>query len=796
MGTTRSKRAEEPEESGHDRQGSGDEHVDYVEHDSHTDHIGHGADGRPPRPWRALGVFLGVSVLAGVLLAGFLLPMVGASGLVVKAASDHFEDLPNAFQTPSSLPQRTNILAADGSVLAQTWGDYGNRVVVPMNQINPDMPNALIAIEDSRYYQHGGIDLTGTVRAFFRDAQGGDTQGGSTIAQQYVKNVLLLDAGTNKQRQQEAVADTIARKITELRYAVSVERAMSKEQILENYLNLVYFGNNSYGVQAAAQRYFSTTAALLTPPQAALLAAVVNSPTYYDPFTHPQNALARRNLVLEKMASPDLNYLSAKDAAAYEQTPLGLNPTPANSGCIAAGASASFYCNYVYTTLLADPDYGATRADREALWEQGGLTINTTMDPTAQNAAAKAVAAHTYPTDKVASAIAMIEPGTGRIKAMAQSRPMGNGTGHTYVNLAADPAHNGTLGYQAGSSFKIFTGLAALNQGIDPSLPIDAPSPLVLAGTQLPACVDGVNSVTWPSNYAPTNDDKNEYLVPMDQAFWYSVNTYFLTLETQTGLCAPATLAESMGVTQDNDLGTGKPLGQFASFTLGTNQITPIAMAAAYATVAAQGVYCVPYVITGVTDATGKQYKGQQQSCKQVLAGNTANELTSMLQGVLTQPGATASGLGLSAGRPAAGKTGTTDGSVATWFDGYTPQLAAAVFTGFVDSGGGKGESMSNMSVGGQYYGGEIFGATISAPIWQQAMDGALANQPVLQFNAPTGFPADQPATGSPIVNASPTALGAGNTPIAVLPGLGTRKAPVPGQAPKAQNTPKKPGRH
>ena len=744
-----------------------------------------GVTGRPPRRWRGLGTFLGVSALTGVLLAGFLLPVVGSSGLLVKAASDHFEDLPSAFQAPT-LPQRTQILAADGSVIAQTWGDYGNRVVVPMNQINPNMPNALVAIEDSRYYEHGGIDLTGTVRALFNDTQGGDIQGGSTITQQYVKNVLLLDAGTNTQLQQQAIADTLARKITELRYAVSVEREMSKEQILQDYLNLVYFGNGAYGVQAAAQRYFSTTAAKLTPPQAALLAAIVNSPTYYDPFNYPQNALARRNVVLQKMADPELHYLTAKQAADYAKTPLALAPSAANSGCIAATASAAFYCNYVYTTFLADPDFGATAADREALWEQGGLTINTTLDPAAQNAAAKAVADHTYPTDKVASAIVMIQPGTGQIKAMAQSRPMGNDAGQTYVNLSADPQHNGTLGYQAGSSFKIFTGLAALNQGIDPSLPINAVSPLVLGGTTLATCVNGQTSITWPNSYQPTNDDHNSYLVPMDQAFWYSVNTYFLSLETQTGLCAPAQVAESMGVTQDNDLGQGKPLNQYASFTLGTNQITPVEMAAAYATVAAQGVYCTPYVITGMTDVTGKQYKGQRQTCKQVLAANTANELTSMLEGVLTQAGATADGLGLAGGRPAAGKTGTTDSSVATWFDGYTPQLAAAVWTGFVSPS--AGESMSNMSVGGQYYGGELFGATISAPIWQQAMNGALADQPVLTFNPPTGFPTDQPTTGSPIVSNSPSALGKPRTPIVVLPG-----APTPGTSPGKPKQPPTP---
>jgi membrane peptidoglycan carboxypeptidase len=737
-------------------------------------------DGRRRAPWRALGVFLGVSALTGALGAGLVLPLVGSSGLIAKAASDHFEDLPADFQAPA-LPQRTSILAADGSVVAQSWSDYGNRVVVPMDQINPNMPNALIAIEDSRYYQHGGIDLTGTIRAFFNDANGGDTQGGSTIAQQYVKNVLLLDAGTNRSLQKEAVADTIARKITELRYAVSVEKQMNKQQILENYLNLVYFGNGAYGVQAAAQRYFSASASDLTPPQAALLAAIVNSPSFYDPIVHPQNALARRNLVLQKMASPDLHYLTPQQAAQYEQAPLGLAPTAQNSGCIAASTGAAFFCNYVYTTFLADPAYGPSVAARQALWDHGGLTVTTTLDPAAQAAASKAVADHTHPTDKVASAIVMIQPGTGHIEAMAQSKPMGNGAGQTFVNLAADPEHNGTLGFQAGSSFKIFTGLAALDQGIDPSLPVSSPSPLMLGGTNLATCSGNTTSIGWPGGYQPTNDDHNAYLVPMDQAYWYSVNTYFLTLETKTGLCAPATLAQSMGVTKDNDLGQGKPLDQFASFTLGTNEVTPVAMAAAYATLAAQGTYCTPMIITGVSTLTGKHFNGQPQSCKQVLNGNTANELTSMLEGVLTKPGATASGLGL-AGRPAAGKTGTTDSSVATWFDGYTPQLAAAVWTGFVD-GGGRGESMSDMSIGGQYYGGEIFGATISAPIWQQAMNGALANQPVLQFNAPTGFPTDKPSSGPPIVTQSPAALGDAPTPSAVMPGGEPRQAPDPGAA-------------
>ncbi|MGH3417612.1 MAG: transglycosylase domain-containing protein, partial [Actinocrinis sp.] len=268
-------------------------------------------DGAGYRGFRGLGRLFGhlvsfivISALGGLMLAGLTLPVVGTMGLSAKAASDHFEDLPTDFETPV-LPQRTEILAEDGSLIAYSWSDDlgGDRVVVPMSQINPDMAHALVSIEDIRYYQHGGVDLKGTVRALVNNSRGGNIQGGSTITQQYVKNVLLLEAGTDKTKQQAAVADTFTRKVTELKYAVAVEKTLSKDQILERYLNLVYFGNGSYGVEAAAERYFSTTSSQLTVPQAALLAALVNSPSEYDPFTNPQQALARRDIVLKDMTN-------------------------------------------------------------------------------------------------------------------------------------------------------------------------------------------------------------------------------------------------------------------------------------------------------------------------------------------------------------------------------------------------------------------------------------------------------------------------------------------------------------
>ena len=404
-----------------------------------------------------LGVFVVISSVAGLLLAGLLLPATATAGLAAKSASDHFEDLPDDFQTPT-LPQRSEIYAADGSLIASTWDDNlgGNRVVVPWNEISTTMPEAIVSIEDQRFYQHGGIDLKGTLRALVNDSSGGSLQGGSSIAQQYVKNVLEVEAGSNIAAQQAAISDTLSRKITELKYAIAVEQQMSKQELLDRYLNIVYFGNDAYGVQTAAERYFSTSAAKLTVPQAAMLAAIVNSPTMYNPFQYPKQALARRNIVIADMALPSLHYITAKQAAAYEKTPLDLKPTVPQNGCITAKGSASFFCNYVYETFIADASYGATVKAREAMWNEGGLSITTTMVTKNETSADAAISSRVYSTDKVASALVEATPGTGAIVAMAQSKPMGSGSGETFINLSSDPSHNGTTGFQAGSSFKIF----------------------------------------------------------------------------------------------------------------------------------------------------------------------------------------------------------------------------------------------------------------------------------------------------------------------------------------------------
>jgi membrane peptidoglycan carboxypeptidase len=370
-------------------------------------------------------------------------------------------------------------------------------------------------------------------------------------------------------------------------------------------------------------------------------------------------------------------------------------------------------------------------------------------EKSADAAIGKRVYASDFTKKDIASALVMVEPGSGQIKAMAQSVPMGNGAGQTFINLSADKAHNGTNGFQAGSSFKIFVGLAALEQGINPNQVIDAPATIDDAGTQFAACAGSQTQVLWPPDepasgkYAPSNDDHTDYHTAMPNAFAQSINTYFLRMEEQTGLCKPAQIAEQMGVTQDNDNATGKSLMQVPAFTLGVNPITPVEMASAYATIAAQGTYCVPYVITQVTDVSGKNYGGQNKNCRQVLDPNIANELTSMLQGVV-QYGTAQGAVPLSDTRPIAGKTGTTDQSIATWFDGYTPQLAAATWTGFINWD--SKTKLENIKIGPTFYPNQVFGASISAPTFNDAMTGALAGLPVVGFTPPTGF--DAPTQG------------------------------------------------
>ncbi|MFC4050299.1 penicillin-binding protein [Actinomadura syzygii] len=669
------------------------------------------------RALRGLGVLGGLS---GLLVALLVLPTACAAGVGARDASDWFRAEPDGLTT-SGVPQRSRILAADGRTIATFF--YQNRVDVPMSKIAPVLRIAVLAIEDSRFYNHGAIDAQGTLRALASNLGSGQvTQGGSGITQQYVKNLLLTQADTAAER---AAAKEIsaARKIRELRYAVAIEKRYTKDEILRRYLNIAYYGDGAYGIEAASRHYFSKHAAELSLSEAALLAGIIRYPYAYDPTRHPGAARERRNVVLHRMA--ELGWIDHAAADATARLPIRLNVDDVKSGCVTS--AAPFFCDYVQREIQTNPVFGPTPAAREKLLKRGGLTIRTTMDPVAQRAAQRAVDGHVPPRNSAhkAAAEAMVQPGTGEIKAMVVDRALGpdKERGKTWINFAADASHGSSIGMQAGSTFKVFTLAAALDQGMPFGTRLMAPREFTAVGYR--NCKgQRVGDASKPlRNSADGEGGKRFSLVTGTH---HSVNTFFLALEKEVGLCETVKMAEKLGMRQ----ASGKPLEQYPSFTLGFNPVSPLRLAAAYAAFGARGRYCEPVAIREIRDASGRKLKVPPRKCRQAVDRGVADAVNYVLSGVLTK--GTAQGMGL--GRDAAGKTGTVDDFSAAWFAGYTPDLAAAVWVG--DPRGGYRYPMDGLCMDGRCY-GSVFGATIPAPIWQQSMLGALSGTGPGSFHRP-----------------------------------------------------------
>ena len=422
-----------------------------------------------------LALFTVVSVLSGVLVAGLLLPLVGSVGAAAKTASQDFENLPSVLRQPL-LSQQTKIYTSDGKLLATIYAQ--NRIVVPLKAISPLLQQAVVAVEDNRFYQHKGVDVHGLARALVSDLEGQSVQGGSTITQQYVKQVLVATATTDADRA-EATARTPARKLREMRLALGLEEVWSKQQILEGYLNIAYFGHGAYGAEAASLRYFGVHASKLNLGQAATLAGLVQSPVSYDPLRNPKLSTKRRDVVLSRMY--DQGVISGQDYFAATGTPMATltkKAAPPPNGC--TSSIAPYFCNYVLTVLKSDPTFGKTAADREAFLAKGGLTIRTTLSSTAQAVAQAAIFAKVPANDKHGAAISVVQPGTGNILVMAQNRVWGAKKGNQYTTYnynvdrsSAGPSFNG-VGFQTGSTFKPFVLAAALEQKIPVNEVIDA----------------------------------------------------------------------------------------------------------------------------------------------------------------------------------------------------------------------------------------------------------------------------------------------------------------------------------
>jgi membrane peptidoglycan carboxypeptidase len=701
--------------------------------------------------------------IGGLLASLIALPLVGGLGLAAKSLAEDFDNRPANFELPPQALQN-RILDKDGKVIAVFFSQ--NRIYVPLEKINPVMKEAILAIEDARFYEHGAMDTHGMIRALVTNLREGETvQGASSITQQLVKNVLIQRAGDDEEAIKAAQALTVERKLQELRYAVELEKRYSKDQILENYLNIAYFGSGAYGVEAAARYYFGTTAAKLTLPQAAMLAGVVKNPWAYDPTNGKtakqkkefrQAALDRRNTVLDRMV--ELKMLAPQVAAATKARPVKLNIHRTPNGCYSSQVIASLFCQYVQKLLLSNPAFGKTADDRRALVNNGGLTIRTTLDMKSQKAAEKAIAERVYRTDDTAAALAMVEPGTGAIRAMAQSKRLGltDTKSQTDLNLAVDQEYGGGTGWQPGSAMKPFTAAAALVKGIRGNHTLNAPYHLSTNSLNVERnCEGGKVFPDWEAGYSTNESPKENGRYTMANALADSVNNYFIRLTDEVGLCNVVKMAARLGVHRADiyskaeakdpqmreeakkdglKVGDHWPLREVYSFTLGANEVSPLTMAAAYATFASRGIYCKPYAIARVIDRNGKKLAVPRHDCARALSTDIADAMNALLKGVITH--GTAANSPLADGREAAGKTGTTnDKAHGVWFIGYTPQLSTAVATGDPQCSGGPKCSLNGRVIGGRYY-RTVFGATLPAPIWKDAMDAALKGEPKKRFVA------------------------------------------------------------
>ncbi|MEU0464408.1 transglycosylase domain-containing protein [Amycolatopsis sp. NPDC006131] len=690
------------------------------------------------RPSRALPRFLAFCAVAGVLVAGVVAPVALGAGVLSNQVADAVDGI-SATLANSEQPLVTTVTDRDGTPIATLFDQY--RLPVTADGIAPAMKAAIVSIEDRRFYDEGGVDVKGMVRAALHDSSGGSTQGGSTITQQYVKNYLINVVDRNDRAAQLAdQADTIARKLREAKIAVQLGQTVSKEDILTGYLDVVEFTGNVYGVGAAAHAYFGTTPDKLTVPQAALLAGMVNNPNLYNPYTHPDQALKRRNLVIDAMVSTKT--LTPADGATAKAAPLGVlpdGPDIPSSTCFGAAPDAGFFCQYAESYLI---QAGFT-ADQ---LETGGYTIRTTLDPVVSRIAKDAVDAN-VPTrqDGVANTFAVVRPGQAghEVLAMVANRNYGTdpARGETSTNIVAGASNV----FGAGSSFKIFTSAAALESG---KAGLDTPLP-----NQAGQCFTqpGANRYTQP--YCVQNDGVG-YPDPISlrDGLATSPNVAFVNLEQQVGMPAVLDMARRLGLRNTlatNDAGAkldpsssnpqySQPQSQYfqdkLSFTLGNSPVSPLEMANVSATLMSGGTWCPPNPVLSVTDRYGHDVPVRQQACEQVVPPGLAD---SLLNG-LSQD--TVSGTSAAAASAAGwhhadfGKTGTTQQSESVAFVGGVDDYAVSSMV-FAD-GPHPAEICPGTPVHLGSCGHGAFGGTVAAPPYFRAMNQILGSRPDIPIPA------------------------------------------------------------
>ncbi len=656
-------------------------------------------------------------------------PAAIGAGLLSNQVSDSVDAI-SAQLAAADPPLTTTVTDRAGTPIATLYAQY--RLPVTAAGIATTMKAAIIAVEDRRFYTEGGVDLQGMLRAAVNDSTGGALQGASTITQQYVKNYLVnVVDRTDPVAQAADREDSVARKLREAKMAVQLNDTTSKDDILADYLNVVEFSGTVYGVGAAAKAYFGTTADKLTVPQAALLAGMVNNPSVYNPYTHADKALQRRNLVIDDMVTN--GSLPASYAPTAKAAPLGVlpnGPVAPSSTCLGAAPDAGFFCAYAESYLV----HAGFTADQLAT---GGYTIKTTLDPRVSQVAKDAVDANVPTTqDGVANTFAVVQPGSAghQVLAMVANRNYGTdpARGETSTDIVADASNE----FGAGSSFKIFTSAAALvtgKAGLETPLP-NPDSQCFPVPDSRSAC------------YTVHNDGHYADPISLADGLATSPNVAFVGLESQVGLPAVLDMAYKLGLRNTlatNDAGAvpdpsssnpqynepqSKYFQNLLSFTLGNSPVSPLEMANVSATLMSGGVWCPPDPILSMTDRNGNAVAVRQQACEQVIPTGVANTLEAGLSKDTTSGTSAEAARAAGWTRPDIGKTGTTQQSESVAFvggvDGYA--VSSMVFA----DGPRPREICPGTPVHLGNCGHGAFGGTVAAPPYFHAMSQLLAGVP------------------------------------------------------------------
>lgn len=671
----------------------------------------------------ALGI-LGFSALAGLLAAVMVAPAVAVGGITANNTVGIFDSLPD-YIALSQQRQANEIIAknADGSDFHIATVFDQNRQSIPLDQMSDFLKQAAIAGEDRRFYQHGGIDIPSVARAAIGQLTRTSGSGASTITMQLVRNIRFQEAsaepqGTPEERKQRyadikaAVYPDLGRKVQEMKLAIGLEKKYSKQEILDGYLNIVGMGGNTYGVEAAAEQYYSTTADKLTIPEAASLIAIVQNPSANGLFTaknYPAN-LSRRNHIIDVMHTE--GYITAQQAQDAIKTPIAsyIKYSAPKQGCLNATPGYQFVCQFVLDKIDAGQlkSLGADRDAQKAAWAQGGYTVTTSILPSVQDQANAIVAKYAPPgltSFALGAAESTVQVGTGRILVMAQNKPFDNTTHpedagisdlaqserpYTAINFNVDRATytSGSGGYQPGSSYKPYTLLNFLSAGHGVNEVFNA-SVHTFQYSQFPdTCPDSSGGGSF--NVRNDENESGPYTVVRGTA--RSVNTVFMQMGTKVDQCDTQKIAESLGVhnalkqsQKSSPYYDTTTLSTLPSCVIGgcSNNVTPLMQAAAYAAIANQGVFCKPTLVDSITDAQGDVLKGENAACGQdpLITPDVANTAAYAMASVFAS-GGTAIAANPRDGSVYIGKTGTTDNSLQTWTVGANTAASTALWVG------------------------------------------------------------------------------------------------------------------